>query len=233
MGALSMESLSRESAVRQERLSRCLELLHTLQSGIGHNAGQLASDFSVSRRTIYRDLGVLRDTGITLNYDLRKRAYTVDSPVRFLPKSLFDEELLALLMAAHVSDVRRIPEICSLVDRAVGKLLGQASAACRAEAANLLSSVERQPSQIPWPEGREDICRTILTAIQRERPLRIIYLAEPKSRGPIQTKVIPHRLVVSEATWQLVGRSSWHHRVYMFDTGLIQRAEQIDEIPAI
>ncbi|MGA2033867.1 MAG: HTH domain-containing protein [Thermoguttaceae bacterium] len=228
-----MESLARASTMRQERLSRCLQLLDILQSRIGHDIGRLASDFGVSRRTIHRDLRLLRDAGALLSYDLGKKGYTIDSSARLAPKSLFDEELLALLLAAQVSDLLRVPEICGLVDRAVGKLLGQASAACRTEAASLLSSVERQPSRIPWPKGTEDTCRTILMAIRRQRPLRIIYHAGPKTRGPIQTKVTLHRLVVSEATWQLVGRSSWHRRIYKFDIGLIRRAEQIDEIPAI
>jgi len=220
-------------AMRQDRLSRCLQLSHMLQSCIGHHAGQLASELSVSRRTIFRDLRLLRDAGIPLNYDLRRKVYRVDPPVRPVPKSLFNEELLALLTAAHVSVLLCIPEIRGLVDRAVGKLLGQASAACQAEAANLLSCVEWQPSQTPWPQGREDICRTILMALRHQRPLRIVYHAGLKTRGPIQTKVIPHRLVVSESTWQLVGRSSWHRRTYKFDIGSIQHAEQIDEIPTI
>ena len=232
-GVLPMESFVRKPTVRQERLTRCLHLSHILQSPIGHHIGQLASELRVSRRTIFRDLCLLRDAGISLSYDPQKRGYTLAPQAKCLPKSLVDEELLALLLAAHVSDILRIPTICGLVDRAVAKLLGQASAACQAEAANLLNSVERQPSYTLWPEGSEEICGTILIALRRQRPLRIIYRAGRKTERPIQTKVMPHRLIVSKTTWQLVGRSSWHRRSYKFDVGLIQRAEQVDEIPAL
>jgi predicted DNA-binding transcriptional regulator YafY len=217
----------------QARLSRCLRLLDILQSRIGYHAKQLANDLGVSHRTIFRDLRLLRDAGISLTRNSRKSGYIVGCHVRMEPTRLSDEELLALLMAAHVSVLSRAPQIGGLVHRAVRKLLGQASANCREEAANLLNSVVRQPSFIPWPEGKKNICSTIMLALRHKQPLRIVYHPGHKTRGPVRTKITPDHLVVSEATWHLVGRSSWHRRTCKFDIGLIQHAEQIDEIPTV
>jgi predicted DNA-binding transcriptional regulator YafY len=45
------------------RISRLVQLLGLLQAGKAHNAGELAALCEVSRRTIFRDLDVLRQAG--------------------------------------------------------------------------------------------------------------------------------------------------------------------------
>jgi predicted DNA-binding transcriptional regulator YafY len=213
------------------RFARCLRLLEILQSRIGYHAEELANDLGVTPRTIFRDLRLLRDAGVSLNLDVRTKGYMVGSQLRMEPARLGDEELLALLLAAHVSVLSRDPQIAALLHRAVRKLLRQASANCREKAANLLNSVVRQPPCLPWAKGRKDICSTIIRALCRKQPIRIVYHASHETRGPVQTKITPHHLVVSEATWSLIGRSSWHRRTCNVDIGLIQQAEQIEEPP--
>ena len=46
------------------RISRLIQLLGALQVGKGQNASELARACQVSRRTIFRDLEVLRSAGV-------------------------------------------------------------------------------------------------------------------------------------------------------------------------
>jgi predicted DNA-binding transcriptional regulator YafY len=50
-------------------ISRLVQLLGLLQAGKGHNVGSLAKACEVSRRTIFRDLDVLRQAGVPLLFD--------------------------------------------------------------------------------------------------------------------------------------------------------------------
>jgi predicted DNA-binding transcriptional regulator YafY len=215
----------------QARLARCLRLLEILQSRIGYHAEELANDLGVSPRTIFRDFRLLRDAGMSLNFDVRTNGYTIGSQLWIKPARLRDEELLALLLAAHVSVLSRDPQIGALVHRAIGKLLGKASANCREEAVNLLNSVVGHPSCLPWSKGKKDICSTIIRALRHKQSIRIVYHPGHETHGPVRTKITPHHLVVSEATWSLIGRSSWHRRTCNVDIGSIQHAEQIEEPP--
>jgi predicted DNA-binding transcriptional regulator YafY len=230
------ESVARptgKSEMSQARLSRCLRLLNMLQPGIAFHTGRLATDLKVSRRTIFRDLQSLRDAGIPLSYHSPQGGYVVGPSMKITAVPLCDEELLALLLAAHVSVLSCHPEVDGLVHRAIKKLLGRASAVFQEEAMNLLNSVVRQPSCLPWPEEKGEIGRAITMALCHRLPLRIVYQATNNGRRPIRTKVTGACLVVSEAHWYLVGRSSWHRKTCKFDVRLIRNAETIVESPIL
>jgi len=51
-----------------QRLSRIIHLLTLLQSGVRVTPGDLATRLNVSKRTVYRDLEVLRDAGVDITY---------------------------------------------------------------------------------------------------------------------------------------------------------------------
>ena len=57
------------------RIQRLLRLLALLQAGRGYNVESLAEACGVSRRTIFRDLDVLRESGLPLIYDEPQQRY--------------------------------------------------------------------------------------------------------------------------------------------------------------
>jgi predicted DNA-binding transcriptional regulator YafY len=63
--------------MRAARLSRCVQLLNTLQSRIGYTIEDLAREFEVSERTVYRDLCLLAEAGIPTFYDAKKHGRTL------------------------------------------------------------------------------------------------------------------------------------------------------------
>ncbi len=59
------------------RIHRLLQRIGLLQVGRGYNAESLALECGVSRRTIFRDLEVLRQSGIPLAFDERQQIYCI------------------------------------------------------------------------------------------------------------------------------------------------------------
>lgn len=213
----------------QPRLSRCLRLLTMLQSRIGHSARDLANDCQVSKRTIYRDLCLMAQSGIPVYYDAKRRGYILQTHSNVCASGLPGDELTALLLAAHIFSLSCELEVSRPIHQAIGKLLAQAPAALREEIAGLLKSVGGKPSTTLWPQGARTVVAEILMALRQKGHIRIVYQPSDESAPPLQTKVTPHQLVVAQGNWYLVGRSSWHCKVCRFDLRHIRRAERIED----
>lgn len=124
------------------RLARCLKLLNLLQAGVGCNIEHLALELSVSKRTVHRDLKLLRMTGIPVSHDPTRRGYILRPMVGVKITATSDEELAALLLAAHVFALSCAGTLGRVVRQAISKILGQTRTAIRDEIAGLLNSID-------------------------------------------------------------------------------------------
>ena len=213
----------------QPRLSRCIRLLTLLQSRIGYSTKDLAHQCEVSKRTIFRDLRLLTKSGIPVCYDSKRRGYILQTYSNVFTRGLSSDELIALLLAAHIFSLSCDHKISRSIHQAIGKLLGQTPAVLREEIAGLLKSVSGKPSTTLWPRGSRPVVAEILTALRQKRHIRIVYHPSEESARPLQTKVTPHQLVAAQGHWYLVGRSSWHRKVWRFDLRHIHQAEHLED----
>jgi predicted DNA-binding transcriptional regulator YafY len=92
------------------RISRLVQLLGLLQAGKAHNAGELAALCAVSRRTIFRDLDVLRQAGVPLLFDDDQCVYRIPGTY-FLPPTNFtaDEALAVMILCYELGRDSRLP----------------------------------------------------------------------------------------------------------------------------
>ena len=133
--------------VSLERIHRLLKLIELLQSGQTHNAKQLAEQCGVSRRTIFRDLNTIQDSGIRVHYDEARQGYSVPSTA-FLPPTDFtlDEALSLLVLCGELGGgTQSIPFLRS----------------ARTAALKLLSSLPPHLQGVPSAHSREScgFCR--------------------------------------------------------------------------
>jgi predicted DNA-binding transcriptional regulator YafY len=213
------------------QLSRCLQLLTIMQSRIGHGPAYLAREFEVSKRTIYRDLCLLKQAGVPLAYDPEKCGYSLHfhTPFHIKLSPISDDELAAMMLAAHIFSLSCVGELNHLIGQAIRKLLLQVPANLREEVANLLNSVSSDPLPVPCPTGSQRVIYELFAAIRQKRPIRIVYDSENEPIRPIRTKVTPRQLAAIDGSWHLIGRSSWHRKVYRFDLQHILIAEQVKD----
>lgn len=83
------------------RVSRIVQLLGLLQAGKGHNAGELARHCEVSRRTIFRDLDVLRQAGVPVLHDETAGVYRIPGTYFLPPTNFTAEEALAVMVLCY------------------------------------------------------------------------------------------------------------------------------------
>src|SRR4051812_15951327 len=108
--------------MKHNRITRLLRLLQMLQSGSGKNASALAKTFKVARRTIFRDLQVLREADLPLEYDANTERYYVSPSWAMPPAKLTADEALALIaLATEFGRNRELP-FCDAAYNAAVKL---------------------------------------------------------------------------------------------------------------
>ena len=117
------------------------------------------------------------------------------------------------------------------VHQAIGKLLAQTPAILREDIAGLLDAVKGKPSPALWPQESHAAVTEILTAIRQKRAVRIVYRSAEQQAATIHTKITSHHLVAVGEHWYLVGRSSWHRKVFHFDLRHVRSVQQITESP--
>lgn len=82
------------------RIYRLLDILMLVQSDDDWNGNRLAAHFHTTKRNIYRDMDVLRQTGIPIDYNDESGSYRVRRDFFMPPIDLTLDEVLALTALA-------------------------------------------------------------------------------------------------------------------------------------
>ena len=198
-----------------------------LQAGRGYNTDALALECEVSRRTIFRDLDVLRQAGVPLVYDEQNQRYHIPGKF-FLPPTNFtqDEALSLLVLCSDLGDSGQLPFFeparsaamkvaCSLPDRLREQLRLDADAL----------SIRLQPTN-PM-DGQKPVYQQLVDATARRCAVRIYYQSFSEDEE-ICTQLHPYRIFFSRRSWYVVGRASLYRSTRTFNIGRIRRLEVLD-----
>jgi proteasome accessory factor B len=210
------------------RIHRLLQLIGLLQAGRGYNVEALARQCGVSRRTIFRDLDVLRESGVPLHFDDAQQRYRIPGTYYLPPTNLTTEEALALIVLSHeMGDEQGVPFFSAARTAAI-KLESSLPGRLREQLRHLVSAV-----QIHAPPGNplqqhERVYQQLIDAIAQRRCVRIAYqsLAEGEC---IRTRLSAYRLFFNRRSWYVIGRSSLHRATRTFNLGRITELELLDD----
>ncbi len=212
-----------------QRVRRLLRLIELLQSGQAHNALQLAEQCGVSRRTIFRDLNTIQDSGIRVRYDEARQGYSLPAP-KFLPPTDFtlDEALALLVLCGESADgTQGIPFLRSARAAAL-KLLSSLPPHLQEYAGKLTESVAiRLDPHNPLTESQQHY-ELLIKALKERRPVRILYVSLTEWKE-ISTLLSPYRVLFNRRSWYVIGRSSLHRAVRTFNIGRIRKAALLDK----
>lgn len=203
-------------------------MIGLLQAGRGHNAESLALECGVSRRTIFRDLDVLRQSGIPLVFDEQQQQYHIPGACLLPPTNFTSEEALSLVVLCHeLGNESSLPFLGPARSAAI-KLESSLPTRLREQLRNIVTSVCIQTPPINPLEGCKPIYEQLLDAIVNRRNVRIRYesLQEEKE---LVTRLSPYRMFFSRRSWYVVGRSSVHRGKRTFHLGRILSAKTLDD----
>jgi proteasome accessory factor B len=203
-------------------------LIRLLQAGRPYNTETLSHLCGVSRRTIFRDLDLLREGGVDLRYDEAHQRYQVGEP-HFLPVASFtaDEALMLVVLCHDMAGQLPVPMFGPARSAAI-KLERILPSRLREQVRLAGEALKIQIPPTNRLVGREDVYQKLLEAITTRRAVRMAYRS-PAEETQIVTRLHPYRLLFSRRSWYVVGRSSIHRATRTFHVGRICDLAMLDD----
>jgi len=214
----------------QDRIHRLLTLVSLLQSGRSLNAPQLAQECGVSRRTIFRDLRTLQESGIPVQYSQSRQGYALHSSVYIPPTDFSLEEALSLaVLCQELSNSESGIPFLGPARSAAMKVLSGLPGRLRELVAEFTERMQLRVDPHHPLAGSEAIYELISESLAKRKQVRLYYNSlMPEEQEEICTLVNPYRLLFGRRSWYLIGRSSLHRAVRTFHLGRIRKAEMLE-----
>ena len=200
---------------------RALRILNCLQSGPQYSAKDLARIFEVSRRTIYRDLELLRAAGVQVYYDEEEDAYALINKQPPLP-TFHMEDVTMLALSASLSMLSSWPRMESATREIVSKLLSNYPQRVRGPASRLITTCRPHTGASEQTHIADEMLSVLFRAVQQRKRVRVCFIRDGEFR---RTKMSPYRIILGRGRWKLIGRSSWHRRTEVLDSEEVQSIE--------
>jgi proteasome accessory factor B len=204
-----------------------ITVLKLLQTG-RPNVETLAQSCQVSRRTIFRDLDMLRKAGIPILFDPHQQRYYLAGSF-FLPPTHFTaEEALALITLCYdMGENEQLP-FFHAARKAALKIIGALPEDILSRIKTLGGALKlrTEPSN-PLHEAKAYF-DMLLESHLRNRAVRIEYKG-PLDDEPFSTMLHPYQVLFSRRSWYVIGRSSLHREVRTFHVGRIRNIEMTDQ----
>jgi predicted DNA-binding transcriptional regulator YafY len=185
------------------RVDRLFGMVTLLQARKYASAEQLAAQFGISVRTVYRDIKALGEQGVPVSFE-PQRGYCLVPGYLLPPVSFTPLEAQALLLlqtvAASLADAS--------IEAAYSTAFQKVQAVLREPAKNqLVQLTGRFKMYVPeYARGAGDYLATLQTAMADHHQVELDYLN--KSGQPSQRRVEPIGLAFYNLAWHVIG---WCH----------------------
>ena len=190
-----------------QRVMRALRLNKLLQSGHVASSRQLADWLGCSRRTVYRCINLLNDSGVNVRFDQQLGGYVAKSSEVELQPGLTDEQVSILALAASTSPFAQLVGFDQIVHQAIGALLATAPERVRQQTNNLRTCLVFLTCTPQLSDDIKELAQLVLNSLATRRQLRA-RLNDGNGALTGDTYLCPYRLVVSDTAWRLTARST-------------------------
>ena len=210
------------------RLRRLLTILKLVQTGRA-TPDSLARECGLSRRSIFRDIEVLRTAGIPLVFNEEQRRYDLAQDF-FLKSPHFTpaEALDVITLAYEIGDQSQFPFFAAARDAAL-KLVGILPPDLKDYVARIGDSLQylvKPRNQLNEHETQFD---QLLKAQSLRYAVRITYQS-PAEPGEMRLVLHPYVIFFSRRSWYVAGHSTLHQETRTFNVGRIREIALTSEI---
>lgn len=207
---------------------RLIKILSLLQNPSGFNAAEIAEACGVVKRTVFRDLKLLRQAGLPIDYDAAADRHRLADGALLPGLNLSFSEALALLVLGQEAARADVTPLVGDARSAINKLTAALPAAIQDELRDAAPSVRVARRPVGRHDDAADAYDALVDAVARRCSVRITYDSFTE-REVICTKLSPYVLAFCRHAWYVVGRSSVHRATRTFHLGRIQKFEVLDD----
>ncbi|MFN3158486.1 MAG: helix-turn-helix transcriptional regulator [Rubinisphaera brasiliensis] len=212
-----------------DRVRRLLNLISILQSGQFINTRELAEQCGVSRRTIFRDIEQLRDSGLRIAFDEKRQGYQFQDSRFLLPADLTTEEVLALItLCQDLADEQSGISHLGPARLAAFKLASVLPQDVRRHVSDSIELHRLQLGAQADLRGTEEFYQRLFQAMLRRKPVQILYGSYSEERT-VETRLDPYRFYFRHRTWYVIGRSQVHDEVRTFHLKRFRGVEILED----
>ncbi|MEX2216239.1 MAG: WYL domain-containing protein [Phycisphaeraceae bacterium] len=209
-----------------ERINRLLRLVTILHAGTAGTPDDLAAQVGVSRRTVFRDLTMLKEAGIP-HYFAQGQGYRIGRSA-FLPAiNLTVVETLGLLVLGKTAAAQRRRPMMTPALSAINKLTLTIPEQLRHACADLVSRITIDPGGQVQSDRESEHYTTLQTCIDEGRCCRMRY-GSPSDPQPCEIVLNPYALHFAARAWYVLGRSSAHREVRIFKLTRIDSLQMLE-----
>ena len=182
----------------------------------------------MSRRTIFRDLDVIREAGVPIVYDEERQVYFLRSS-NYLPPTSFtaDEALAVMVLCQQLGASHGVPFLRSAQSASL-KLESALPERLRDYLQEISGAVSIQLPPLNPLADQQGVYEQLLDAIRRRRSVRMVYNSFTEWNH-ITTRFSPYRLLFSRRSWYAIGRSTLHRATRTFNLGRIVKLETLED----
>jgi len=94
--------------MKRSRVGRMLQILTALQSGRNNRVDDLAEMYTLSKRTIFRDLKELKEIGISCRYNTKTNSYSTEPGFFLTPTNPNRKEAMGVLLLNRIKELNRL-----------------------------------------------------------------------------------------------------------------------------
>jgi predicted DNA-binding transcriptional regulator YafY len=206
------------------RTDRLLAIVLELQGRGKRRAEDLAETFETSKRTIYRDIQALCETGVPI-VSIPGRGYSLVEGYFLPPLSFTTDEATMLLLGSDVMSQTFDADYRAAAESAGRKIAGVLPERLRGEVRALQEAIHFVVSSKPGPTDEAGLLQLLRRAIIERHGLRFRYYARrgaSEPNGAVAREVDPYSLAHVAGVWYLTAYDHLRRAVRTFRLGRME-----------
>ncbi len=210
------------------RIERLFKLVNVIQTKQVQNTEDLMSELGVSRRTLFRDLHILKEAGIPCYHD-KAGGYQIKNEC-FLPAiNLTVPEALGLMMLSKAGLSKKNQPWMGPGLSAINKLATRMPEDIRQACQDMVSRVSIDAGPVSNVDDSSSHYRLLHRCVDEGRVCRIVYRRPKEEQG--QTYLLkPFLMHYVTRSWYVIGKADQFKEARVFKLARVMQAEPTEQL---
>ncbi|OHB52486.1 MAG: hypothetical protein A2Y12_06370 [Planctomycetes bacterium GWF2_42_9] len=195
------------------KITRLLKLLTALSSGQFYTIDKLSKLFCVAKRTIFRDLKLLREIGIPYLYDRKKQCPKIEPNFFLSPPNLTKDEAFALFLLVKMSK-NTVSPFNDVLTKAAVKIYNNLSEDIKQYCRQTLEDITISSDYQIIKDRHDEWFMKLIDAITNKRIIHIQYYMSNSMKA---VELEPYHIRCYNNQWFVIGKSRHNNSLVSFD----------------